>query len=130
MCLPFRMEETNWSLWSFYLYISYEFFFLTLLIRSLRLCSSFDPSAMQSAPRSLHLSLRHSDCGTVHRHAAKLLRAGSTECFTQFDVAGELKEIEGTYCSWKQTRAPAQRKYHEGLGDVKKSQYPLQKLLP
>lgn len=70
------------------------------------------------------------DCITVHRRAAKLLRAGSTECFTQFDVAGGLKEIEGSYCSWKRTKAPARRKYQEGLGDIKKSQYPLQKLVP
>jgi len=66
----------------------------------------------------------------VHRRAGKLLRAGSTEYFTQFDVAGELKEIEGSYCSWKQTRAPACRKHQEGYGDMKKSQYPLQKLVP
>lgn len=131
MRLPFRMEKTNWSLRSFYLYVSYELFFpLTELIRSSHLCSGFDPSAIQSAQRSLHLSLRHSDCLTVHRRAAELLRAGSTEYFTQFDVAGELKAIAGSYCSWKQTRAPARSKYQEGLGEMKKSQYPLQKLVP
>lgn len=63
----------------------------------------------------------------MHGHAAKWLRAGSAGSFPQFAVAEELKEIEGSCCSWQQPRASAHRLYQEGLGDMKKSQYPLKK---
>lgn len=127
MHLPFRTEKNLIGVCGASTCIFLKIYLLFFHFPHLHLCSSFDPSATQGAQRSLHLSLRRSGCVTVHGHAAKWLRAGSTGSFPQFAVAGELKEIEGSRCSWQQPRASAHRLYQEGLGDMKKSQYPLKK---